>query len=228
MEAERSQSLCLEHSCKIADANVQQLQVFIFCLLRIFMVAEVVGRFGIAISSSLSFVSVQASVATPSVGGPHIPESLSSSADAQIASATALLTATVMMESGEICYNLHRFKGRSSTHEAQPVIEPEELMTKDIARTDSWDRAERVRDIPDPRLPDSPIVLRRLFPGVHGRMTELCRPNQKKYNLAVTIAMGRFIDNDHTEKQCIEYLKDQRIPLMTFIPLHTVKSKSDH
>ncbi|PWA77928.1 LOV domain-containing protein [Artemisia annua] len=162
-----------------------------------------VGRFGIAISSSLSFVSVQAAVATPSVGGPHIPESLSSSTDAQIASATALLTTTVMMESGETCYNLHRFKGRSSTHEAQPVIEPEELMTKDIARTDSWDRAERVGDmgqgidlattleriekkfvIPDPRLPDSPIMIHLMElsnpdpyigrPGYWGRNRHTC------------------------------------------------------
>nr|AML76835.1 putative LOV domain-containing protein [Helenium autumnale] len=68
-------------------------------------------------------------------------------------------------------------KGRSSTHEPQPSIEPEELMTKDTARTDSWERAERMRDtrqgidlattlerieknfvISDPRLPDCPII----------------------------------------------------------------------
>ncbi|KAL8229401.1 hypothetical protein R6Q57_014301 [Mikania cordata] len=68
-------------------------------------------------------------------------------------------------------------KGRSSTHDCEPSIEPEELMTKDIARTDSWDRAQRVRDmrqgidlattlerieknfvITDPRLPDNPII----------------------------------------------------------------------
>nr|GEY72993.1 structural maintenance of chromosomes protein 1 [Tanacetum cinerariifolium] len=38
-------------------------------------------------------------------------------------------------------------------------------------------------------------ALRRLFPSVHGRMTELCRPTQKKYNLGVTVAMGRFMDD---------------------------------
>ncbi|KAI3691307.1 hypothetical protein L2E82_49623 [Cichorium intybus] len=74
--------------------------------------------------------------------------------------------------------SLMGFKGRSSTHEQpQPTIEPEELMTRDISRTDSWDRAERVRDmrqgidlattlerieknfvITDPRLPDNPII----------------------------------------------------------------------
>nr|AML76934.1 putative LOV domain-containing protein [Ehretia acuminata] len=61
--------------------------------------------------------------------------------------------------------------------ESQPSIEPEILMTKDIERTDSWDHAERERDIrqgidlattlerieknfviTDPRLPDNPII----------------------------------------------------------------------
>ena len=74
-----------------------------------------------------------------------------------------------------------RFKGRSfssaARQEKQPIVEPEELMTKDIERTDSWERAERERDIrqgmdlattlerieknfviTDPRLPDNPIV----------------------------------------------------------------------
>ncbi|KAK1439430.1 hypothetical protein QVD17_05248 [Tagetes erecta] len=72
--------------------------------------------------------------------------------------------------------SLMGFKGRSSINESQLTIEPEELMTKDIARTDSWDR-ERARDvrqgidlattlerieknfvITDPRLPDNPII----------------------------------------------------------------------
>ena len=33
-----------------------------------------------------------------------------------------------------------------------------------------------------------------MFQGVHGRMTDLCRPTQEKYNFAVTVAMGRFMD----------------------------------
>ncbi|GFS45328.1 phototropin 2 [Actinidia rufa] len=74
-----------------------------------------------------------------------------------------------------------RFKGRSLSyvgrHECEPSFEPEVLMTKDIERSDSWDRAERERDIrqgidlattlerieknfviADPRLPDNPII----------------------------------------------------------------------
>lgn len=64
----------------------------------------------------------------------------------------------------------------------EPIIEPEILMTRDIERTDSWERAERERDIrqgidlattlerieknfviTDPRLPDNPIVRSILF-----------------------------------------------------------------
>lgn len=74
-----------------------------------------------------------------------------------------------------------RFKGRSLSyagrHEYEQSIEPEVLMTKETERSDSWDRAERERDmrqgidlattlerieknfvITDPRLPDNPIV----------------------------------------------------------------------
>ncbi|RWW20670.1 hypothetical protein BHE74_00038341 [Ensete ventricosum] len=55
----------------------------------------------------------------------------------------------------------------------------------------------------------SGLSLKRLFPGVHGRMTELCRPSQKKYNLAVTVAMGKFMDavvveDENTGKECIK------------------------
>ncbi|KAK9677690.1 hypothetical protein RND81_11G160700 [Saponaria officinalis] len=74
--------------------------------------------------------------------------------------------------------SMKSFKGRTSTKlERQPSLEPEELMTKDITRVDSWNREERERDIrqgidlattlerieknfviSDPRLPDNPII----------------------------------------------------------------------
>ncbi|KAF5745833.1 Phototropin-2 -like protein [Tripterygium wilfordii] len=79
--------------------------------------------------------------------------------------------------------SLMGFKRRSLTtagkNEQQPSFEPEPevLMTKELERTDSWDRAERERDIrqgidlattlerieknfviTDPRLPDNPII----------------------------------------------------------------------
>lgn len=70
-------------------------------------------------------------------------------------------------------------------------------------------KADKHENDRDTKLSQAVEALRRLFPGVHGRMTELCRPTQKKYNLAVTVAMGRFmdavvVDNEHTGKECIK------------------------
>lgn len=70
-------------------------------------------------------------------------------------------------------------------------------------------KADRHENERDARLSQTVDTLKRLFSGVHGRMTELCHPTQKKYNLAVTVAMGKFMDavvvqDEHTGKECIK------------------------
>ncbi|MCO5548528.1 hypothetical protein L7F22_001988 [Adiantum nelumboides] len=94
-------------------------------------------------------------------------------------------------------------------------------------------KADRRESERDARLSEAVESLKRLFPGVHGRMTDLCRPIQKKYNLAVTVAMGKFMDavvveDEHTGKECIKYLKEQRLPPQTFIPLQSARVKPIH
>ncbi|KAJ4968684.1 hypothetical protein NE237_015385 [Protea cynaroides] len=91
-------------------------------------------------------------------------------------------------------------------------------------------KADRHENERDARFSQAVETLKRLFPGVHGRMTDLCRPTQKKYNLAVTVAMGKFMDavvveDENTGKECIKYLKEQRLPPQTFIPLKSVRVK---
>ncbi|KAJ8749142.1 hypothetical protein K2173_013749 [Erythroxylum novogranatense] len=91
-------------------------------------------------------------------------------------------------------------------------------------------KADRYENERDARLSQAVEALKRLFQGVHGRITDLCRPTQKKYNLAVTVAMGRFMDavvveDENTGKECIKYLKEQRLPPQTFIPLQSVRVK---
>ncbi|XVE77921.1 hypothetical protein DITRI_Ditri13aG0103100 [Diplodiscus trichospermus] len=91
-------------------------------------------------------------------------------------------------------------------------------------------KADRYENERDARLSQAVETLKRLFQGVHGRMTDLCRPTQKKYNLAVTVAMGKFMDavvveDENTGKECIKYLKEQRLPPQTFIPLQSVRVK---
>ncbi|WFC98827.1 Structural maintenance of chromosomes protein 1 [Malassezia yamatoensis] len=80
------------------------------------------------------------------------------------------------------------------------------------------------------RLRESLRAMQSLFPGVHGRLQELCEPTQRKYSLAMVTAMGRYADavvvnKESTAVECIEYLRSQRAGHATFIPLDTVQTK---
>ncbi|CAN1245015.1 Structural maintenance of chromosomes protein 1 [Linum grandiflorum] len=91
-------------------------------------------------------------------------------------------------------------------------------------------KADKFENQRDERLSETVKSLKLLFQGVHGRMTDLCRPKHNKYNLAITVAMGRFMDavvveGENTGKECIKYLKQQRLPPMTFIPLLSIRTK---
>lgn len=73
----------------------------------------------------------------------------------------------------------------------------------------SESRADRYENERDARLSQAVDSLKRLFRGVHGRVTDVCKPTQKKYNLAVTVAMGKFMDavvveDEQTGKECIK------------------------
>ena len=70
--------------------------------------------------------------------------------------------------------------------------------------------------------------LKHLFPGVKGRVGDLCKPKQKKYDEAVITALGRdfesvIVDTEKTGTECVQYLKDQHHSPMTFIPLDNIK-----
>jgi structural maintenance of chromosome 1 len=70
--------------------------------------------------------------------------------------------------------------------------------------------------------------LKRIYPGVKGRVGDMCKPKQKKYDEAVITALGRdfdsvIVDTEKTGSECIRYLKDQRFQAMTFLPLDNIK-----
>ncbi|KAJ5714870.1 Structural maintenance of chromosomes protein 1 [Penicillium malachiteum] len=74
-------------------------------------------------------------------------------------------------------------------------------------------------------------TLKRIFPGVKGRVSDLCRPKQKKYAEAVSTVLGRHfdaivVDNEKTAKECIQHLRDQRAGQATFVPLETIQVKA--
>jgi structural maintenance of chromosome 1 len=72
------------------------------------------------------------------------------------------------------------------------------------------------------------VSLKRIYPGVRGRVGELCKPKLKKFDEAVITALGRdfdsvVVDTEKTGTECVQYLKDQRFSPMTFIPLDNIK-----
>lgn len=74
----------------------------------------------------------------------------------------------------------------------------------------------------DARLSETVRSLRQLFTRVHGRMTNLCRPSQKKYNVAVTVAMGKFMDSvvvedENTGKECVKVVLDNNLSMNSSI-----------
>jgi structural maintenance of chromosome 1 len=72
--------------------------------------------------------------------------------------------------------------------------------------------------------------LKRLYPGVQGKLLDLCKPSQKKFALAVSVIMGKnmdaiVVDNEKTAIDCIAYMRDQRAGQATFLPLDTISVK---
>ena len=70
--------------------------------------------------------------------------------------------------------------------------------------------------------------MKRIFPGVHGRLIDLCSPVNKKYEQALGILLGRnmdaiVVDQHRVAIDCIKFLKDQRLMSATFIPLDSIK-----
>ena len=63
---------------------------------------------------------------------------------------------------------------------------------------------------------------------VLGRLMSLCSPTSSKYNVAVTVIMGKnmesiVVDTAATARECIQQLRETRAGVATFIPLDSVK-----
>lgn len=73
-------------------------------------------------------------------------------------------------------------------------------------------------------------TMQRLFPGVQGRLSDLCKPTQTRYREAIAVVFGKMmdaivVDNQRTGSECIRFLKDQRVGMATFIPLEDVRPR---
>lgn len=73
--------------------------------------------------------------------------------------------------------------------------------------------------------------LKGMFPtGVYGLVTDLADPTAEKYQLAMSVVLGRdfdsvVVDTPATAMKCINVVKEKRLPPMTFLPADTIKVK---
>lgn len=109
----------------------------------------------------------------------------------------------------------------------QKHTELEEKLQEVLKKLIEADDGRRQND-KEQRTKEMVIQLKRIFPGVRGRVGELCKPKQKKFDEAVITALGRdfdsvIVDTEKTGAECVQYLKDQRFGPMTFIPLDNIK-----
>ncbi|KAG5220706.1 Structural maintenance of chromosomes protein [Salix suchowensis] len=85
-------------------------------------------------------------------------------------------------------------------------------------------RGRSEREAPDSVRPAPPSW------RVRGRVIDLCKPTQRKYETAVSVVLGRnidavVVDEERTAIDCIEYMRNQRAGQATFIPLDTIQVK---
>ncbi|KAA8499351.1 Structural maintenance of chromosomes protein 1 [Porphyridium purpureum] len=142
------------------------------------------------------------------------------------------------------CANLAQQKRRAETdaQRAADVLSAVVLMQGERARkraelqrsvdecTDSL-RAAKVDARDDSRerkLTEAYDNMQRLFPGIRGRLSELCKPVHSRYREAVAVVFGKLmdaivVDTEHTAAECIQYLKEKRVGVATFLPLNTLR-----
>ncbi|KAI4167817.1 MAG: hypothetical protein LQ343_006889 [Gyalolechia ehrenbergii] len=99
----------------------------------------------------------------------------------------------------------------------------QEVLTKLLEAEDGRKQNEK-----DARLRNTVSDMKRIFPGVKGRVSELCKPIEKRYGVAISTVLGRnfdaiIVENEKTAIDCIQYLRDQRRGQATFIPLDTIQ-----
>ncbi|KAK3931183.1 Structural maintenance of chromosomes protein 1A [Frankliniella fusca] len=114
----------------------------------------------------------------------------------------------------------------SSKEQVQSIQKELEQITEQLgdARVDKHEDSRRKKK--------QEIVenFKRLFPGVFDRMINMCEPIHKKFNMAITKVLGKYmeaivVDTEKTARQCIQYLKEQMLEPETFLPLDYIQAK---
>lgn len=106
-----------------------------------------------------------------------------------------------------------------------------EEKVRDIARKIQEAEAGQEETRRERKIKEMVQTLKRMNPQVRGRVGDLCKPKQKKFDEAVITALGRdfdsvVVDTEKAGLDCVAYLKSQQFPPMTFIPLDNIKTNA--
>jgi len=113
------------------------------------------------------------------------------------------------------------------TRQAQTETELKEKLQDCLKKISEAGAAQRETDS-EMRIRTMVEKLRKMFPGVSGRLQDLCSPVARKHDVAIRIVLGRnlnavVVDSQKTAFECVEYLKIQRLGAASFIPLDSIK-----
>lgn len=120
-------------------------------------------------------------------------------------------------------------EGQKSRGSARKKLEDErqEIMEEIQNITATEQQIEKER-----RLTEVCQDLAQVVPGVSGRVVNLCQHVQKKYRVAVNVALGGHMDAVVTDtiqhaRQCVQHLKERMLSPLTFLPLDNLRASMD-
>ncbi|KAG1103397.1 hypothetical protein G6F42_017228 [Rhizopus arrhizus] len=113
---------------------------------------------------------------------------------------------------------------RTTTHQREVQLNEklQQVLNKLMEASVTQQESEK-----DSRFNESVATLKQIYPNVHGKLSDLCRPNQRKYDTAIATVLGRNMDaivveDEQTASECIEYMREQHVGVATFLPLHSL------
>ncbi|GAA5960068.1 hypothetical protein JCM3765_006153 [Sporobolomyces pararoseus] len=119
---------------------------------------------------------------------------------------------------------------KRKTQISQTEAEYNEKLADTLTKLQEAGAEKREKDS-EIKFKETLATLKRTFPGVKGRVVDLCKPTQQKYGIAVQTVLGRNVDSivcdsEKTAISCIEYMRVQHLGTATFLPLDTIKVKA--
>ncbi|KHN86179.1 Structural maintenance of chromosomes protein 1A [Toxocara canis] len=119
--------------------------------------------------------------------------------------------------------NLHHLENQ--VRESKEKLEKVAIELNDVSRQLADAHGDTAESERNRRRNEAIDSLKRVFPDrVYGRLVDLCQPSHRRFQLAVTKVLAKNMmsivcDTDETARESIVYLKEQRLPPETFLPL---------